>query len=76
MEMKKEMPLTADRVERALDGLAEIMVKLGPEGRKCLPIYESIEKDLAVMRSAEDKMAAVRERAKRSKDRKASQLPA
>lgn len=62
----KDDIITADRVERALNGLAVIMVKLGKDGPKCLPIYESLERDLATMRAVEQKTAEVRERAKRA----------
>lgn len=62
-------PVTIERIERALDRLAEIMIDLGEDGPKCLPIYERLETELATLRDSDDKMAAVRERAKRSKDR-------
>lgn len=64
-------PVTAERIERALDVLARIMIELGEEGLRCLPIYERLEKELAAIKSGQDKMAAVQERAKRSKDQTA-----
>ena len=62
-------PVTAERIEKGLDDLASIMVKLGDKGAKCMPIYERLERELVLMKSGEDKMAAIRERAKRSKGR-------
>ncbi len=63
--------VTAERIERALDRLAEIMVQFGDEGRQCLPIYRRLKEELAAYRSMEDDMSEIRERAKRSKDRRA-----
>lgn len=72
----QQEPITAERIERALDRLAEIIVKLGDEGRKCLPIYKRLESELANARAQEDDMALVFARAKRSKDQKANRLSA
>lgn len=59
------MAITVERIERALDKLAEVMLAI-PNGDRCLPIYERLETELAAYRAKEDKMAAVRERAHRS----------
>lgn len=59
--------LTAERIERALNRLAEIMIKLGSQGERCLPIYERLETELATWRAREHKMVEARERVKRSK---------
>ena len=64
-------PVTAERIERALDGLARIMVEAGAEGRAYLPIYVRLERELAAMRDADDAMAAVVARARRSTGRTA-----
>lgn len=69
--LPKDTPITSERIERALDVLAHWMVKLGPDGVKCLPIYERLERELEEMSSTESKMAEVIARANRSK-----QLPA
>ncbi|MGO7673876.1 hypothetical protein ACC817_28585 [Rhizobium ruizarguesonis] len=60
-------PITAKRIERALNRLAEIMARFGKEGDQLLPIYERLERELADYRAREQKMAEIRERAKRSK---------
>lgn len=60
-------PISTKRIERALNRLSEIMVKLGAEGEKCLPIYERLERELAEYRVRERKMKEVRERARKSK---------
>lgn len=64
-------PVTAERIERALDGLARIMVDAGAAGRAYLPIFVRLERELADMRDADDAMAAVLDRVKRSTDRTA-----
>lgn len=65
-----DAPLTVERVERALDKLAEIIVFLGDDGVNLLPIFERVEADLETMKASTDRLASVRERLKRSKDRK------
>ena len=59
--------ITPERLEAALDKLAEAMVRLGPKGVRVLPIYERLERDLEALRATEAKMARVYERARRSK---------
>lgn len=71
--MTAAKPVTAERIERALDNLARIMVEFGDEGTKLLPIYERLEEELTAIKSGEDKMAAVRDRLKRSRDRTGAQ---
>ncbi|NTD85427.1 hypothetical protein [Agrobacterium tumefaciens] len=66
----KDAPLTVERVEQALDKLAEIIVFLGDDGVNLLPIFERVEADLETMKASTDRLASVRERLKRSKDRK------
>lgn len=58
-------PVTPARIERALDTLANIMVRSGPEGRAYLPLFENLEQELAKLRAEEDAMSRVRARAKR-----------
>lgn len=68
----KPMPMTIERVEAALDKLATIMVAMGDDGPKLLPLYESIDADLKAMKAVDDGMAEVRARAKLSSDRTAA----
>ncbi|CCF19075.1 protein of unknown function [Pseudorhizobium banfieldiae] len=62
--------ITPERIERALDRVAEIIVDL-KDGQKCLPIYERLEAELKAMRAAENTMASVMQRVRGSKGRKA-----
>jgi hypothetical protein len=62
-----DKPVTAKRIERALNGCAEIMVRLGKEGEQLIPIYERLERELTDYRAREQKMLEIRERAKKSK---------
>lgn len=65
--VKPGAPLTVERVERALDKLAEIIVFLGDDGVNVLPIYERLETELEPMKRFEAKMDEIRARAARSK---------
>lgn len=71
-ERSSEKPITAGRIERALNRLSEIMVQLGPEGDICMPIYERLESELTVYRAREQKSAEVHERARNSKAARAA----
>ncbi|XAZ24038.1 hypothetical protein LVY75_12485 [Sinorhizobium sp. B11] len=64
---QSDKPITAKRIEHALDRLAEVTVRLGAEGYKCIPIYERLERELADHRAREQKMLEIRERARKSK---------
>jgi hypothetical protein len=61
----RAQPITPERIERALDTLANVMVRSGPEGRVYLPLFENLEQELAKLRAEEDVMSRVRARAKR-----------
>lgn len=64
--MKSDAPVTAERIERALDGLAGIIVARGAGGEVFLPIYRRLEDELARCRETDNLMRAVRDRAARS----------
>lgn len=68
------MSVTPERLDNALDRLAEVMIFMGDKGHIYLPIYERLEQELEQMRSADNKMSAVHARLKRSQDRKAGSL--
>lgn len=53
----KPQPITPERIERALDTLANIMVRSGPDGRVYLPLFENLEHELATLRAEEDVMS-------------------
>lgn len=58
-------------MERALDGLAGIILRYGDRGRELLPLYRRLQNELEEMRADADLMSEVRARAIRSKDRTA-----
>lgn len=64
-------PITIERLERGLDDLAAFMARKGTEAARFLPIYQRLEDELAALRRAQDAMAAVLDRARRSQDRTA-----
>ena len=67
---KLDEPLTVQRVERALDKLAETIVFLGDDGQKLLPLYDRLEQELAALKSSDSRMDEIRARAARSKLRR------
>lgn len=60
-------PITAARLERALDRVAFIMSRRKDGGAGFLPLYRRIEADIAEQRAVEDALEAARERAKRAR---------
>lgn len=67
-----DKPVTAKRIERSLNGCAEIMARLGKEGEQLIPVYERLERELAAYRAREQKMLEIRERARKSKAARAT----
>ena len=63
--------VTINRIEKALDALAAMIVDYGDRGRDLLSIYERLEKDLTAMRAEDALMASVRARVTQSADRTA-----
>ncbi|MBZ9992675.1 hypothetical protein [Mesorhizobium sp. BH1-1-4] len=53
-------PITAQRIERALDRVAEIIVARGDDGEAWLALYEHLERALQDHRAKEERLAAVR----------------
>ncbi len=62
---KKKKPMTAERVEDALDILAGIMAK-APNGEAVLlvPIWKRLETELEILRDSEDVVSRALNRAK------------
>lgn len=65
-------PITAARLERCLDKLAVVMSRESDGGAWALPLYRRIEADIAEQRAIEAALAEARDRARRSKDRRAA----
>ncbi|WP_411905975.1 hypothetical protein [Rhizobium mayense] len=59
-------PVTAERIERALDVVARYIIELGDEGPAILPIYRRLKDELAKLKVEEAEMAEIRQRAQRS----------
>lgn len=71
-------PVTAERIERALDSLAEIIVNAGRKGTAYLPIYKRLKDELGKLKDEELLMEEIRERAqklKQSRKRRSRRTP-
>lgn len=66
-QRQRTEPITIERVERALDKLAEAIILLGDDGVNVLPLYDHLESELETMKAHEVKMDKIRARAARSK---------
>lgn len=69
---RQKKPVTAERVERALDTLAWIISKAGPDAHMGAPLWRRLEAELERLRGEEEIIAAAQARLKRSKDRTAA----
>lgn len=58
-------PVTAERIERALNRVAEIIVARGEQGEALLPLYDHLERALQYLQKRDERLAAVRERVSR-----------
>jgi hypothetical protein len=65
--------VTAERIEAALDAVANWIVIMGDRGEELLPLYDRLEDELRALRAKDDRLAAIRRRAARSTDRRAAQ---
>lgn len=65
--------ISIERVERALDKLAEIIVFLGDDGVNVLPLYDRVESELETMKASADRLASVHKRADEVRRRRRSQ---
>lgn len=66
---KNKDTLTVDRLESALDVLAEAIVFMGEEGAKFLPIFKRIEEELVALNARNEALASVISRVKLSRAR-------
>lgn len=58
-------PITVERIERWLDGVAVAIEMAGPNGGVYLPIYERLERELVTMRQRQASMTSVQARLER-----------
>ena len=56
--MTRAATVTAERIERALDGLAGIIAAAGEAGRAYLPIFARLERELVAVRADDATMSA------------------
>jgi len=64
---KASQPVTAERIEAALDAVARFIIELGDEGPVVFPIYKRLKDELAKLEAEAELMAEIRERALRAK---------
>lgn len=57
--------ITVDRLERALDRVCQIMAGEPDGGADLIPIFRRLEQEIALHRSADNAIAAARQRALR-----------
>jgi hypothetical protein len=65
--------VTAERIEAALDSVANWIVIMGDRGEDLLPLYDRLEDELRAVHAKDDRLAAIRRRAARSTHRTAAQ---
>lgn len=65
-------PITVQRIERALDRVAEIIVARGDQGETWLPLYDYLERALQDCQAKEGRLVAAHERVKRLRDQTAT----
>lgn len=73
---RAQQPITAERIEQALDRLAMEIKAFGHRGRVLLPMYAFLEEELAKIRRDEETMDAVLARLKRVEGRTEARSPA
>lgn len=66
-------PVTRQQIEDGLDRLSEIIVAIGKDGHKLLPIYKRLESELAKLKEQDTDMSAIFARAAGLKARKEEQ---
>jgi hypothetical protein len=65
-------PITVQRIERALDRVAEIIVARGNQGETWLPLYDHLERALNDYQAKEGRLAGVHQRVTRLRDQRAT----
>jgi hypothetical protein len=74
MRKIKPSPVTLERIDRAMDRLAQIILDHGHDGLQYLIIYERLEQEREIALEQQEKLNELRDRLKRSKDRKAAEF--
>ncbi|WP_196258601.1 hypothetical protein [Pelagibacterium limicola] len=70
---RQKKPVTAERVDNALDILAWVISKAGSDANLLAPIWKRLEAERERLVEEEAILNAARDRLKRSKDRMATQ---
>jgi hypothetical protein len=65
-------PVTLEKLEQCLDRLAVIMEHPAIVAERMLPLWERLEREIALRQKSDDKLAAARDRARRLKGRTAA----
>lgn len=73
MARSRKKPMTAARVERAIDTLASVMASAGSDATLLIPIWKRLQTELERLKDEEAIIAEARERLRQSKDRMATQ---
>ncbi|MFK4824811.1 hypothetical protein ACI0FM_08485 [Paenochrobactrum sp. BZR 588] len=74
MRKIKPRPVTLERIDRAMDRLAQIILDHGQEGLQYLVIYERLEQEREIVLEQEGQLNKLRERLKQSKARMAAEF--
>lgn len=73
MARSRKKPMTAARVEHAIDTLASVMASAGSDATLLIPIWKRLQTELERLKDEEAIIAEARERLRQSKDRMATQ---
>jgi hypothetical protein len=71
MPAQKKIVVTAARIEKWLDMVAELMDRAGSKAELYLPVWRALERELAKRQEAEASIAAARARLTRSRNQTA-----
>ncbi|EKF44018.1 hypothetical protein NA8A_04380 [Nitratireductor indicus C115] len=72
MARTRKKPITAARVERAIDTLAGVMATAGPDAPLLIPLWKRLQSELERLKEEEAILAAAMERVKQSRDQTAA----
>lgn len=72
MPRSRKKPMTAARVERAIDTLASVMATAGPDAPLLIPIWKRLQTELERLKDEEAILSAARARVTQSQDQTAT----